>query len=77
MHDLPVIIMEVSSNEIHELDKNHMKLQASCLVCLGNALREKEDFIMKAIYIHSSYHVTEYTFFQGSDPIYIPTIAKW
>jgi hypothetical protein len=53
-----------------------MLLQASCLVRLGNALKKEEGFVTRAIYIDGSYHVTEYTFFQGKDPVYISIIAE-
>lgn len=75
MRDFPVLLLEVCSDSQGH-DRNRMLLQASCLVRLGNALKKEEGFVTRAIYIDGSYHVTEYTFFQGKDPVYISIIAE-
>ena len=77
MGNLPVLILEVSSNLISETDRNRMCLQASCLVRLGNALLPDAKYIARAIYIDGSYQATEYTLFQSEDPVFIiPLITK-
>ena len=69
MNGFPVLILEVCSDPINMLNKNRMQLQASCLVRLGNALYKEQHFVIRAIYFDDNYRVTEYTFFQGNDPV--------
>jgi hypothetical protein len=69
MRGFPVLILEVCSDPAKMLDKNRMQLQASCLVRLGNALCKEQHFVVRAIYLNDNYRVTEYTFFQGNDPV--------
>jgi hypothetical protein len=65
VNKLPVLLLEVSSNS-NESDKNRMKLQAACLVRLGNAMIDSSSpaYFVMAIYVDGNYHATEYTFYQ-------------
>jgi hypothetical protein len=67
---IPLLLLEVSSDS-SETDKDRMLLQASCLVRLGNALMEKPEFLVKAIYIDDNFKATEFTLFQSADPVFI------
>ena len=63
MNGFPVLILEMCSSTQQE-DERRMKLQAACLVRLGNALMQSPEYVTKAIYIDDDYRATEYTFFQ-------------
>jgi hypothetical protein len=63
--DFPILLLEIISDGGSHRDECRMKLQAACLVRLGNTLFTKSgDFFVKGIYIDGSYHATEYTFYQ-------------
>jgi hypothetical protein len=76
VRNLPVLILEVTSDQTSETDRKRMQLHASCLVRLGNALLQTPEHLTRAIYIDGSYQATEYTFFQGNDPVFIPLNAE-
>lgn len=64
--DFPILLLEVNSN-FNQGDENCMLVQGACLIWLGNVLlnvRGPSDFMVKAIYINSSFEAIEYTLFQ-------------
>ena len=73
MKDLPVLLLEVTSDKDH-VDEHCMILQASCVVHLGNVLLKDKSpkFVLKAIYVDEGYNAIEHTFYQREVGLHSP-----